>query len=68
MNFPTIVYKGFGQHSRQGGTFDCLPVVNEEEMIEAKKAGWSETLPEAIAAYDKEKPVVASPKKAGWNK
>jgi hypothetical protein len=54
--FPTLVYKGHGQHSRAGGTYDYVGV-NDQEDLDVKLAnGWFTTLPEAIDAYDK--PVV----------
>ncbi len=54
--FPTLVYKGHGSHSRAGGTYDYTDVTNQEDL-EAKLAdGWFATLPEAIDAHDK--PVV----------
>lgn len=51
--FPTIVYKGQGPHSRAGGTFDYSSA-NDRAELEAKLAnGWYATLPEAIEAHDK---------------
>lgn len=56
--FPTIVYKGKGPHSRAGGTYDYA-AANDQEDLDAKLAdGWFTTLPEAIDAHDK--PVVKS--------
>jgi len=56
--FPTLVYKGHGSHSRAGGTYDYTDATNQEDL-EAKLAdGWFATLPEAIDAHDK--PVVKS--------
>lgn len=56
--FPTIVYKGHGPHSRAGGTYDYA-AANDQEEFDAKLAdGWFTTLPEAIDAHDK--PVVKS--------
>ena len=51
--FPTLVYKGHGQHSRAGGTYDYV-AANDQEELDAKLAdNWFATLPEAIDAYDK---------------
>jgi len=51
--FPTLVYKGHGPHSRAGGTYDFAPA-NDQEDLDAKLAdGWFTTLPEAIDAQDK---------------
>jgi len=50
--FPTIVYKGKGPHSRAGGTYDYV-AANDQEDLDVKLAdGWFATLPEAIAAQD----------------
>lgn len=51
--FPTLVYKGDGPHSRAGGTYDYA-AANDQEELDAKLAdGWFTTLPEAIDAHDK---------------
>lgn len=51
--FPTLVYKGHGPHSRAGGTYDYT-AANDLEELDAKLAdGWFTTLPEAIEAHDK---------------
>ena len=51
--FPTLVYKGKGPHSRAGGTYDYA-AANDQEDLDAKLAdGWFTTLPEAIDAHDK---------------
>ncbi len=51
--FPTLVYKGHGPHSRAGGTYDYA-AANDQEELDAKLAdGWFITLPEAIDAHDK---------------
>jgi hypothetical protein len=58
--FPTLVYKGRGPHSRAGGTYDYTDVANQKDL-EAKLAdGWFSTLPEAIDAHDKPVEVVKS--------
>lgn len=55
--FPTLVYKGKGSHSRAGGTYDYA-AANDQADLDAKLAdGWFATLPEAIDAQDK--PVAA---------
>lgn len=57
--FPTLVYKGEGQHSRAGGTYD-FAAANDQEDLDAKLAdGWFTTLPEAIDAHDN--PAIAKP-------
>ncbi len=51
--FPTLVYKGHGPHSRAGGTYDYT-AANDQEELDAKLVdGWFATLPEAIDAHDK---------------
>lgn len=56
--FPALVYKGKGPHSRAGGTYDYA-AANDQADLDAKLAdGWFATLPEAIDAHDK--PVVKS--------
>lgn len=51
--FPTLVYKGHGPHSRAGGAYD-FAAANDQEELDAKLAdGWFTTLPEAINAHDK---------------
>lgn len=58
--FPTLVYKGHGSHSRAGGTYDYA-AANDQADLEAKLAdGWFATLPEAIDAHDKPAEVVKS--------
>lgn len=55
--FPALVYKGVGPHSRAGGTYDYA-AANDQEDLDAKlESGWFATLPEAIDANDK--PAVA---------
>lgn len=50
--FPALVYKGHGPHSRAGGTYDYA-AANDHEELDAKLAdGWFTTLPEAIDAHD----------------
>ena len=56
--FPTLVYKGKGPHSRAGGTYDYA-AADDQEALDAKLVdGWFTTLPEAIDANDN--PVVKS--------
>lgn len=56
--FPTLVYKGKGPHSRAGGTYDFAAAGNQEALDAKLADGWFTTLPEAIDAHDK--PVVKS--------
>lgn len=51
--FPTLVYKGKGPHSRAGGTYDYVAANNQEELDAKLADGWFTTLPEAIDAHDK---------------
>jgi len=56
--FPTLVYKGHGPHSRAGGTYDYAAANDQEELDTKLADGWFTTLPAAIDAHDK--PVVKS--------
>lgn len=49
MKYSNIVYRCPGVHQRPGGTFDFKGVESEADQAELLKAGWFETLPEAIA-------------------
>jgi len=40
MKFPRLVYKNTGPIERQGGTYDCVLVLNEVEYDAKIKAGW----------------------------
>jgi len=51
--FPTLVYKGKGPHSRAGGTYDFAAASDQEELDAKLSSGWFTTLPEAIDANDK---------------
>ena len=51
--FPTLVYKGKGPHSRACGTYDYATANNQEEFDAKLADGWFTTLPEAIDAHDK---------------
>lgn len=51
--FPTLVYKGKGPHSRAGGTYDYVAANGQEELDTKLADGWFTTLPEAIDAHDK---------------
>lgn len=51
--FPTLVYKGEGPHSRAGGTYDYAAADNQEALDAKLADGWFATLPEAIDANDK---------------
>jgi hypothetical protein len=48
MDFPTILYRCPGPHSRPGGTYALLPVADAQALAEAEQAGWRRTMPEAI--------------------
>lgn len=52
MEFPMLVYRCPGPHSRQGGTYDHVAVANEDELIARMESGWYETVPEAVAAFE----------------
>jgi len=51
--FPTLVYKGHGPHSRAGGTYDYAAADSQEDLDAKLADGWFATLPEAIDAHDK---------------
>jgi hypothetical protein len=51
--FPTLVYKGKGPHSRAGGTYDYAAVNGQTDLDSKLADGWFATLPEAIDAQDK---------------
>lgn len=53
MEYPTMVYRGFGPHSRKGGGFSTLGVNDDVALDAAIADGWYLTLPEAIEAHDK---------------
>jgi hypothetical protein len=55
--FPTLVYRGYGPHSRKGGGYSFKDVRCESSMVLALKDGWFETLDQAIDAFDNPKPV-----------
>jgi hypothetical protein len=50
--FSTLVYKGFGPHSRAGGTYDFSAAKSQEEFDAKLADGWHATLPEAIDAHE----------------
>jgi len=50
--FPTLVYKGVGPHSRAGGTYAYAGADNQTDLDAKLDDGWFATLPEAIAAQD----------------
>ena len=50
--FPTLVYKGKGQHSRAGGTYDYTAATDQTDLDAKLADGWFATLPEAIDAHD----------------
>ena len=49
MEFPTILYRCPGPHSRPGGTYALLPVADAQALAEAEQDGWFRSMPEAIA-------------------
>jgi hypothetical protein len=51
-DFPTLVYIGYGPHSRAGGTYDYVAVSDQDELNDKLACGWYATLPEAISAND----------------
>ena len=51
--FPMLVYKGKGPHSRAGGTYDYAAANDQEDLGIKLADGWFTTLPEAIDAHDK---------------
>jgi len=48
VEFPRLVFKNHGPHSRQGGSYSSLLTQNKKEYEAALEAGWYSTLPEAI--------------------
>lgn len=50
--FPTLVYKGKGSHSRAGGTYEYAAANCHEELEAKLNDGWFATLPEAIDDND----------------
>jgi len=48
MSYPRFVFKNGGPLQRAGGSYGHLLVQDETEHAAAVKAGWFETLPEAI--------------------
>jgi hypothetical protein len=50
--FPDLVYQGFGQHQRKGGSFGYTEARDQAHFDELLKAGWFATQAEAIEAHD----------------
>lgn len=50
--FPSLVYRCPGNHQCKGGTYSYKPVNDYEELAEAIKSGWHETLWDAINELD----------------
>jgi hypothetical protein len=48
MEFPMLVYKAEGRHSRAGGTYDFVGVNTQEEFDTKISEGWFESLQAAI--------------------
>lgn len=49
MIYPTLVYICPGSHSYNGGTYDFIQVLNEEELNNKLKEGYYLTLLEAMS-------------------
>lgn len=66
MKLPTLFYRDGGTFQRPGGTFSTLAINTPEQAVEAAKAGWFPSLPEALGqpapapAADLEPPVADS--------
>lgn len=48
MSYSNMVYRCPGPHQRAGGTYEFRGVTSKAEEDELLRAGWFETLPEAI--------------------
>lgn len=48
MDFPTLLYRCPGLHQCDGGSFSTLHVQSDKEAAAALRAGWCESLPEAM--------------------
>lgn len=62
MEFPRLVFKSPGLYTCNGGTYGYVPVKDEAEYDAALAAGYSATVPEALAAAAR--PKAAEPPKA----
>lgn len=67
---PTILYKAPGAHRGPSGdtgpsTYDWKEIKTKSALEGHLKAGWSATLPEAIAKYEKEKAALPPPASPG---
>jgi hypothetical protein len=60
MEYPALVYKAQGRHSRPGGTYDFIGVNSQEEFQQKIKEGWFESLEAAITGVSQ---VAAQPNK-----
>lgn len=60
-NYPRFVYKSPGNSNCQGGTYDHKAVEDEEDHAEALTQGWSDSVPEALAAVKNIKKAPNSP-------
>lgn len=49
--FPMMVYKAPGSHEVHGHLLSIATATSEEDLAEAKSAGWFETTTEAAEAY-----------------
>ena len=48
LDFPRLVFKDGGPHSRAGGSYSYKLVEDIADLSDALLDGWSKTLPEAI--------------------
>lgn len=60
MEFPTIVYKDKGPHSRAGGTFDCRQASTKEEFDALIESGWKATMLEVCEQKPQEQQPVSA--------
>lgn len=51
-DFPKMVFRAPGSHEIHGHMLDYTTVDGPKDLETAKKAGWFETTPEAVAAYE----------------
>jgi hypothetical protein len=55
MKFPRLVFISPGKNECQGGTYNAELVANSAEHTAAIKAGFSDSVPEALLACEKAK-------------
>lgn len=66
--YPRNVFKCPGKHEFHGGTYDALLVESEEDEVAALKAGWNESIPDAIEASKGKKTKAPEPVPSGDTK